>query len=133
MTEPSKKTAEIAASPRASSTAGGKKAPGKLPPEVKKKRSHYKQKECPYCNMPVGNLPNHIRMKHADQAKAEGYQVEKPPASKEELLSGKKPGKEQTPFDPVQVYYCTACRARLRKGENPCWHCGETLNWEGVS
>lgn len=101
------------------------------PKSVEKKREHYRQKECPYCGVHVGNLGNHIRMKHGDQAKNEGLNLEKPEVSKEALLSGEKP---RTPeVANVPIYYCNACHAKLKKGENPCWHCSQYLNWEVVA
>lgn len=108
-----------------------KAQPASPPKSGEKKREHYRQKECPYCGVHVGNLGNHIRMKHGEQAKAEGHTLETPEVSKEALLSGEKPKKPE--LVNVPIYYCTACRAKLKKGENPCWHCGEYLNWEGVS
>jgi predicted RNA-binding Zn-ribbon protein involved in translation (DUF1610 family) len=99
-------------------------------PEPKKNRGKYTKVECPYCGAHVGNLPNHIRAKHADQAKAEGFQVEKPDVTKGDLLGQSKPPDNLTPKPPI--YYCTNCHAKLKKGENPCWKCGEYLVWEGI-
>lgn len=97
------------------------KLQGKKKPE-KKGRGHYKQKECPYCHNHYGNLANHIKLKHP---------LEVPPVElTKEALTEKQPPKPASPED--TVYYCDACRAVLRKGENPCWHCGNTLVWEGV-
>jgi hypothetical protein len=92
------------------------KAPDKKHP----KRGNYKQKECPYCHAMVGNLGNHVRLKHPTEA---------PPReiTKETLVEGKLPKAEDAP-----TYYCTTCHAELRKGENPCWNCGATLVWEGI-
>lgn len=90
--------------------------------EAKPKRGHYRQKECPYCHTHVGNLGNHIRMKHP---------AERPPVeiTKESLVSGEKPAPVEK-GDPV--FYCNDCHAELRKGENPCWNCGKFLNWSGI-
>lgn len=109
----------------------GSKSNKKKPPEPeKKKRGQYKKQECPYCNKVVGNLANHIRMVHGDEAKREGYQVEKPDITKDDLLGTGSKADNLTPKPPI--YYCTNCRAKLRKGENPCWNCGQLLNWEGI-
>lgn len=116
------KAAKVAASLAASVIPGGK---------VNKRPKHYQQKECPYCKVPVGNLPNHIRLKHSDQAEAEGFTPESTEISKEALLGESK--KETHSSGPgVTIYYCTDCRAKLRKNENPCWKCGKQLNWQGI-
>lgn len=100
------------------------KVPGaKAAVEVAKKaRGHYKQKECPYCHIHVGNLGNHIRLKHATEA---------PPVeiSKESLLKKKSTSVMNT-NEPT--YYCNDCHAELRKDENPCWKCGKLLNWSAI-
>lgn len=102
------------------------KSQSKAKTEAKKtKRGHYEQKECPYCHKHVGNLGNHIKFAHPNEQPI-NPQVE---LNKEDLIQGKKPvptGAKEN------VYYCSACRARLRQGENPCWHCGEVLNWEAI-
>lgn len=116
-----KEAAKVATSSAGSATSGGKK----------NRPKHYQQKECPYCKVPVGNLPNHIKMKHKDQAEAEGFNQALRGINKDDLLGGHK--QEVTPAAPgVTIYYCTNCRAKLRKGENPCWKCGESLKWEGI-
>ena len=86
------------------------------------KRGHYQQKECPYCHVMVGNLGNHVKLKHPTESS--------PPAemTKESLL-GKKPA---TPPPKETKYYCQNCRAVLRKGEEACWQCGTILNWKGI-
>jgi hypothetical protein len=93
----------------------------------KKKPVHYKQKECPYCKKHVGNLGNHVKMKHP---------AETPPAeiTKEELLGGKTttPAPKKTSELTPLTYFCTDGKAELRKGENPCWNCGAAMNWEGI-
>lgn len=95
--------------------------------EKKPKRGHYKQKECPYCHQMVGNLGNHVKLKHA---------AETPPAevTKEELLGV--PTVEPKAHKKLELipttYYCTDCKAELRKGEETCWHCGAVMNWEGL-
>jgi hypothetical protein len=101
--------------------------PPESPGQKGKKRGQYKQKECPYCHQFVGNLGNHVKMKHP---------AETPPVevTKEELL-GVLP---VTPAPPkpaeltTTVYFCTDCKAELRKGEENCWHCGAVMNWEGI-
>lgn len=123
MTKPKKKVFEIAKEAiEPAPVKVAEKVVAKAKEAVKKGRGHYQQKECPYCHIHVGNLGNHIRMKHP---------TETPPVelTKENLLKGK-----ATPLtiEPAPVYYCTSCKAKLRKGENPCWHCGATLNWEGI-
>ena len=95
-----------------------------------KKRGQYKKQECPYCHVHVGNLANHIRMKHqAEREEGEEHPAREPTElTKDDLLGGKarKEPEEKT------VYYCTACHAELRKGETPCWNCGEAMVWEGL-
>ena len=95
----------------------------------RKKRGNYAQKECPYCHKFFGNVQNHIKMVHPTEAEAEGRPVDPPPVSKESLL-GDPPPREPKPED--KIYYCQSCRARLRKGETTCWHCGAVLVWEGL-
>lgn len=90
-------------------------------PPGRSKRGSYKQKECPYCHAHVGNLGNHIRLKHPAAAK------EKIELTKEDLLAGK-----AKPLSDEPTYYCIDCKAELRKDENPCWHCGKYLDWTGV-
>lgn len=101
--------------------------------EVKKEtaRGRYKQKECPYCHEPKGNLANHIRLKHPTEAPAP------PPApelTKEKLL-GQEPKETAPPpaLAPGNTIYKHSCRAELRYGESECWNCGESLNWEGIN
>lgn len=93
------------------------------PQKPKKARGHYGQKECPFCHRIVGNLPNHVKLKHP---------AESPPASeptKDTLLGGHKPPPTTTPSN---KYYCLECNGVLRKGEETCWQCGISLNWEGI-
>ena len=108
----------------------GPKKPPEKPPEKPTKRGQYHERECPYCHTPVRNLPNHIRLKHPQESK----KPPEPPISKESLLTGVKPKKEADPASNTlkTPYYCTNCKAELRKDENPCWQCGEYLNWEGI-
>jgi len=106
-----------------------KTEPEKLGDNVKDKKKKFAEKECPYCHKTKRNLPNHIRSVHKSQAEAEGYKTENPPLTRERLLGSKNavlnlPGNK--------IYYCTNCRAKLRKGENPCWKCGESLNWSDI-
>lgn len=97
-------------------------------PEAKKKKRELK--ECPYCHNHYGNVQNHIKMVHSAEAKAEGRETE-PIVSKESLLGGKeKPPIPPSPED--KIYYCQNCQAKLRKGEESCWNCGQAMNWEGV-
>lgn len=94
------------------------------------KRGSYRKKECPYCHKHFGNLGNHINQLHKIEAQAAGHAP--PPV---EMTINQLTGKEApTPPRSVDspIYYCTSCRAELRKGENPCWHCGEVLVWEGI-
>jgi len=98
-------------------------------PEDKKsgKRGHYRQKECPFCHAFVGNLPNHIKGKHPTEAE----KIPPQEITKGQLLGVEpKPPKPKSPGD--TIYYCTNCKAELRKGETPCWNCGEDLIWEGI-
>lgn len=101
---------------------GGKKPPEKPEKPEKKGRGHYRQKECPYCHNHYGNLGNHIKLKHPLE--------ELPAELTMESLTQKKKVVPDTPGS--SIYYCTNCRAELRKGENPCWNCGNTLLWEGL-
>lgn len=99
-------------------------------PEEKKKRKKNVLKECPYCHNHYGNVTHHIAQKHAAEAAESGREVEKPEVSKESLLGDKPP----TPTKPEdKTYYCQACRAKLRKGEESCWNCGKRLSWEGIA
>lgn len=93
-------------------------------PEKKKKRGGYKQKECPYCKVMVGNLPNHIKLKHPAEA-TQAVQA----LTKDDILSGH--AKENI-IHGQKTYACADCHAEIRKGESECWHCGETLVWEGI-
>lgn len=102
----------------------GKKAESPPEPE-KKKRGHYKERECPYCHKFVRNLGNHIKMKHPAES------PEPPEVTKEELL-GVPTEKPPESRNKKVIYYCNNCHAEVRKGENQCWKCGETLIWEGI-
>lgn len=110
------------------------KAAASPPPRPAKteKRGHYKQKECPYCHIHVGNLGNHINLKHpAERAKVPPVDL-----TKQDLLGEtKKHPADETPAEVKkanQLYYCQDCKAELRQGEETCWHCGAVLNWEGI-
>lgn len=94
--------------------------PVKPPVKKEPKRGHYKQKECPYCHKYVGNLGNHVKLKHP---------LEHPPEylTKERLLD-----KKRTPQNEGVTYACLQCHAEIRKGETSCWNCGKFLNWEGI-
>jgi hypothetical protein len=104
------------------------KSEGNLGEETgRKKRGHYRQKECPYCHKTVGNLKNHILQKHPSEA------GESAPALSKEVLTGEKKASEVVIPGPVdRQYYCVECRAELRKGEKECWNCGNILSWEGI-
>lgn len=93
-------------------------------PEKKKKRGGYKQKECPYCKAVVGNLPNHITLKHPNEAATKAVEI-----TKADIVSGKV--KVSPPGEKI-IYACLNCKAEVRKGEGICWNCGEALNWEGI-
>ena len=94
------------------------------PKEAKEsKRGHYRKVECPFCHSMVGNLGNHVKLKHPAEA-------QQTPVTKETLLGQQKPPPS---VEAPPVYYCVECKAKLRKGENPCWHCGAKLNWEGIA
>jgi hypothetical protein len=104
---------------------------------VKPKRGHYQQKECPYCHSMVGNLGNHVKLKHP------GNDPNPPAPAKptmEEML-GKETPKPEKPAEIKKAeafYFCTTCAnegekaARVRSGEETCWRCGAVLNWEGL-
>lgn len=97
---------------------------GKKEPE-KKKRGHYRRVECPYCKKHVGNLENHIRLKHPAELEKEGKPLE-PELTKEDLLGKKEP-------EPEGIRYrCGNCQAEIRKGEDTCWNCGQKLAWEAI-
>lgn len=106
----------------------GAKKPGK---NDKGKRGSYKQKECPYCHTMVGNLGNHVKMKHQAEAKDTPAP---PPAelTKQDLLPGAVPKEKKDSELTSPVYYCQDCKAELRKGESECWNCHAVLNWEGI-
>ncbi len=93
--------------------------------EEKKKRGQYKERECPYCHVHVRNLGNHIKMKHPAEAP-------QPPELTKEQLVGIAPVNPQEPKPEKLAYFCNDCKAELRKGENPCWHCGANLIWDGI-
>jgi len=107
-----------------------KKAQDQTTIEKPGKRGHYQKKECPYCHKHFGNLENHIRLVHQVEAADEGRPTDPPEITKEQL-TGQEPVPVPTkPED--KTYYCTGCNAELRKGETPCWNCGEPLAWEGL-
>jgi len=89
-------------------------------------RGPYKKKECPYCGAMVGNLGNHVKMKHAAEA------VQEPPRELtiESLTSGV-PARRKAELAET-IYYCIDCHSQLRKGEASCWNCGAVMNWEGL-
>ena len=90
----------------------------------KKTRRKRTPQECPYCHRLYGNLKNHILMKHQAETG-----VEMPlEITKEDLLGPKK----KEPPQESKSYTCNNCGAKLRKGESPCWQCGERLIWEGI-
>jgi len=90
--------------------------------EAKKRRRKRTPQECPYCHKQYGNLKNHILMKH----QAETGQEMPLELTKEDLLKQREPPQE------TKTYTCNNCGAKLRKGENPCWQCGQRLIWEGI-
>lgn len=105
----------------------GKSKSIKPPPETKK-RVHYKERECPYCHIHVRNLGNHVKQKHP-AAPGESPPPPAPVELTKEALLGTGPKEVSIGHE---IYYCSDCKAELRKGENPCWHCGATMNWEGL-
>jgi len=89
--------------------------------KIRRKRT---PQECPYCHKQYGNLKNHVLMKHqAETGKEMPLEL-----TKEDLLGSK----EKEPPQESKAYTCNNCGAKLRKGENPCWQCGERLIWEGI-
>lgn len=55
------------------------------PKEAKEsKRGHYRKVECPFCHSMVGNLGNHVKLKHPAEA-------QQTPVTKETLLGQQKP------------------------------------------
>ncbi len=97
----------------------------------KGKRGNYKQKECPYCHQMVGNLGNHVKMKH--QAEVKDNPAPPPrELAKQDLIPGAEPKIIQAHDLTVLIYYCQDCKAELRKGEMECWNCHAVLNWEGI-
>lgn len=109
-------------------TEKAKETPKAAVPEIKK-RGQYKRIECPHCHTFVGNLANHMKLKHPTAAKTEPETL-----TKEDLL-GTPGDKEEEPEikGAKQVYRCSNCQEAVRKGENPCWKCGAVLNWEGIA
>lgn len=93
-------------------------------------RGAYRKKECPYCHKHFGNLGNHINQLHKTEAEAQGKPAGPAEITKDQL-TGKTPAPPPRSVD-SPIYYCTECKAELRKGENPCWHCGAVLVWEGI-
>ena len=92
----------------------------------KLKRGSYKERECPYCHKMVRNLGNHIKMAHAAEAPP-------PPEPTKESLLGIETAKPQDSGLKAKItYFCSSCRAEVRKGESQCWNCHETLLWEGI-
>jgi hypothetical protein len=83
----------------------------------------------------VGNLPNHLRLKHPTEKVQKP--PEKKPLTKEEILGEKPPEDPETEVQEIpnykQIYACSNCRAEVRKGEAECWNCGLGLNWEGLN
>jgi len=108
-----------------------------MPGKTELARGRYKRIECPYCHDFVGNLPNHVRMKHP----TENYPgPPKPPPLTKEAILGEKPVEiAQTDIAVQEVpdhhreYACADCHAEVRKGEAACWNCGGVLNWEGIT
>ncbi len=98
----------------------------------KGKRGHYQQKECPYCHAMVGNLKNHVSLKHQAEA-GEAPPLPAPQElTKDDLVTGSEPkAKKDNELKPP-VYFCQDCKAELRKGESECWNCRAVLNWEGL-
>lgn len=110
----------------------GESLPGDTILKDEKKRGHYRRIECPYCHKHVGNLQNHIRLKHPTELKKEGKPIETE-LTKEDLLGTAK--HEEGPAK--QRYFCQNCYAKgvvtfVRKDEKTCHVCGETLIWEGI-
>lgn len=106
-----------------------KKKPGD---NGKGKRGSYKQKECPYCHSMVGNLGNHVKMKHQAEAKDTPPVPAPQELKKSDLLTGSQPKATKDMELTSPTYYCQDCRAELRKGESECWNCHAVLNWEGI-
>jgi len=98
---------------------------------IKKIKRHYQKKECPYCHKHFGNLENHI---------ARAHPTEKAPVAltKEDILGGQtgaeaKEPPPSNPANPPMYYHSTdSCNAELRLRENPCWKCGEYLDWDAI-
>jgi hypothetical protein len=97
------------------------------PGQKGKKRGQYKQKECPYCHVHVGNLGNHVKMKHPTETGAQPLEL-----TKEKLLGSEVLPKKDTEITPV-TYYCSDCKAEVRKGESNCWNCQAALLWDGIA
>lgn len=101
------------------------------PKTPEKKRGHYKQKECPFCGAMVGNLGNHVQLKHPTEKGAAPREI-----TKEDLLGQHPaaPGGDAPARNPASPppYYCQDCKAELRKGEASCWQCGAALDWSAI-
>jgi len=89
--------------------------------EQSPKRKRYRIEECPYCHKLTRNVKNHILLAHRVDVPG------KPQVLTKDDLLGKKSNKVE-----ATVYHCTACGGKLRKEENPCPHCGESLAWSEI-
>jgi hypothetical protein len=92
-----------------------------------RKRGSYKKTECPHCHKYVGNLKNHIMLKHPTEADGKPLEL-----TREKLLGSEVLPKKDTEITPV-IYFCSDCKAEVRKGETNCWNCQATLLWDGIA
>ena len=80
----------------------------------------YPMRKCPQCGKYYANVKNHIAMKHADAGV--------PQLTDADLLGIPAP----TPVPDEPEYFCSNCRAFVKRGDGECWRCGEELQWSSV-
>lgn len=89
---------------------------------------------CPHCHKQVKDLAGHIKRKHPDKVEDP---FSKKSVKKVEKLEIKKPKvdekkEEKEDKEPTTGYHCLNCGGPVRRGQNPCPHCGGHLDWAAV-